>query len=420
MTAPSLWRNRPFRRLWLGQTISQFGDRISELALPLIAVTLLGAGAQEVGVLTAAVWLPNITALVVGAWVDRRTRKRRLLVIADLARAATLLTVPAAYLLGALTLTQLYVVAVLTGLGQVLFGTAYQAFYVAIVPQQSYVDAGSKLSVSRAASFVAGPAVGGFLVQLITAPFAVVADALSFLGSALLVGRIPVATTAAAPPGPSLRGLVADGLRLVFRQPVLRACLLGTTTINLFSFIANAILVLYANRTLHLSPAFIGLAFGTGAIGGIIGAALAPRVSRWIGVGWSATVGAFLFPAPLGAMALATGPHWTAAAVLASMEMLSGIGVMLLDVNLNAIILRSAPGDALGRQAGAYTAVNYGIRPLGALAGGWLGTVLGLRPTLVIAGVGGALSVLFLIASPVRLIRTLDVPEPRESVRMDA
>jgi MFS family permease len=416
----SLWRNGSFRSLWIGETVSQFGDRITELALPLMAVTMLGASAVQVGVLTAAVWLPNLLALVVGAWVDRRTRKRRLLVLADLARALTLLTIPVAYLLGALSLPQLYLVAILTGAGQVLFGTAYQSFFVALVPPESYVDAGSRLSLSRAASFVVGPALGGFLVQVFSAPFAILADALSFLGSALLIGRIPVPRTEAAPEGPSMASLIRDGLRLVFRHPVLRASLFCTTTINFFTLMANAIVILYASRSLGLSAATIGLTFGIGAMGAVAGASLAPRISRRVGVGRTATIGAVLFPAPLAVMALATGPHWAEAALLAAMELLSGIGVMLMDVNLNAVILQAAPGDALGRQAGAYSAVNYGVRPLGALAGGWLGTVLGLRPTLVIAGLGGALAVVFLVASPVPRISRLDVPEEAASATIGA
>src|SRR5215831_16795783 len=181
----SLWRNKGFRTFWLGDTISQFGDRISELALPLIAVTLLGAGATGVGVLTAAIWAPNLLAILIGAWVDQRPVKRRLMIIANLLRAAALVSVPLAYALGWLSLGQLIVVGLATGVGQVLFSMAYQTFYVSLVPKQSYVDANSKLSMTRGVSFFAGPAVAGGLIQLLTAPFAVLADVVSFLSSAL-------------------------------------------------------------------------------------------------------------------------------------------------------------------------------------------------------------------------------------------
>lgn len=165
----SLWRDQRFRRFWAGQSISQFGDRITELALPLIAVGALHASANEVAWLTALIWTPNLLAIVLGAWVDDRVHKRRLMVVADLVRAAVLLSLPAAYLLGAVTLSQLYAVALLTGAAGVLFNTAYPPFFTHLVPRSSYVDANSKLSSSRSASYVAGPAIGGALVQALTA-----------------------------------------------------------------------------------------------------------------------------------------------------------------------------------------------------------------------------------------------------------
>ncbi|MFG2050454.1 MFS transporter [Micromonospora sp. NPDC048935] len=405
---PALFRDRRFRTFWLGQTISDFGDRISELALPLIAVTLLAATPVQVSVLTALIWLPNLLGLFLGAWVDQRTHKRRLLIIADLGRGAVLLSLPVAYLFGAVTLSQLYLVALLTGFGAVLFAMARQAFFVALVPRSAYVDANSKLSMSRSLSFIAGPAVGGGLVQALSAPVAIVVDAVSFLGSALLLSRIPVTEVPPPPRRTSTLGLVRDGLVLVLRHPVLRAALGCTSTVNFFTFIAGALLVLYASRELDLSAGAIGIALGFGAIGGFIGAALAPRVSRAIGLGRTAMIGAVLFPAPLALTALVSGPTWTKVAMLAAIELVSSVGVMLMDVNLNALLIAVTPADALGRRAGAYSAVNYGIRPLGALVGGALGTTIGLRPTLAIAGLGGVLAVLWLLASPVRHIQTLD------------
>ncbi|MFF5056066.1 MFS transporter [Micromonospora sp. NPDC000663] len=405
---PALHRDRRFRTFWIGETISQFGDRISELALPLIAVTLLAATPVQVSVLTALIWLPNLLGLFLGAWVDQRTHKRRLLIIADLIRAAVLFSLPVAYLFDAITLTQLYLVALLTGVGAVLFAMAHQAFFVALVPRSAYVDANSKLSMSRSLSFIAGPAVGGGLVQALSAPVAIVVDAVSFLGSALLLGRIPVTESPPPPSQSSTLRLVREGLVLVLRHPVLRAALGCTTTVNFFTFITAALLVLYASNDLHLSAGAIGVALGVGALGGLAGAALAPRVSRAIGLGRTAMIGAVLFPAPLALTALIAGPTWAKVATLAAIELVSSVGVMLMDVNLNALIAAVTPDDARGRRAGAYSAVNYGIRPLGALVGGALGTTIGLRPTLAVAGLGGTLAVLWLLASPVRHIANLD------------
>ncbi|MEV3997312.1 MFS transporter [Streptomyces halstedii] len=411
VAAISLWRDRRFRRFWAGQSVSQFGDRITELALPLIAVSALNASANQVAWLTALIWTPNLLAIILGAWVDQRARKRRLMVLADLVRAVVLLSVPVAYLLGAVTLGQLYAVALLTGAAGVLFNTAYPPFFVRLVPRASYVDANSKLSATRSASYVVGPAVGGALIQVLTAPVTLVVDALTFLASAVLVGRVPVDEPPSAPGDPAAPPLwrrAREGLTFVVRHPVLRAALSCAATVNFFSFVAGSgLLVLFANRTLGLSAGAIGIAFGVGATGSLLGAVLAPKISRRIGVGRCICVGAVLFPAPTALVAAADGPLWLRAGALAAAEFLAGFGVMLFDVNLNSLQAAVIPDGMRSRVAGAYGTINYGVRPLGAVVGGLLATFVGLRPTLLVAAVGGALSLLWLLPSPIPGIRSL-------------
>nr|WTB31726.1 MFS transporter [Streptomyces sp. NBC_00830] len=409
--AISLWRDRRFRRFWAGQSVSQFGDRITELALPLIAISALNASANQVAWLTALIWTPNLLAIFLGAWVDHRAHKRRLMILADLVRAAVLLSVPAAYLLAAVTLGQLYAVALLMGTAGVLFNTAYPPFFVGLVPRASYVDANSKLSASRSASYVAGPAIGGALVQALTAPVTVVVDALTFLVSAVLVGRVSVDEPPAASgnaAAPSLLQRAREGLSFVVRHPVLRATLGCAATVNYFTFVAGSgLIVLFANRSLGLSAGAIGIAFGIGATGSLFGAVSAPKVSRRFGVGRSIVVGAVLFPAPIAIAAAAGGPLWLRAGALAAAEFLSGFGVMLFDVNLNSLQAAVIPDGMRSRVAGAYSTINYGIRPVGAIVGGLLATLIGLRATLLIAAVGGALSLLWLLPSPIPRIRSL-------------
>ncbi|WP_079178346.1 MFS transporter [Streptomyces mangrovisoli] len=412
-----LWRDGRFARFWAGQTVSQFGDRISELALPLVAVGTLHAGAAQVSRLTALAWAPSLLGLVLGAWVDRSPSKRRLMVAADLLSACTLLSLPVAALCGAVTLGQLYVMALLTGTAGVVFGTACSSYFVRLVPPSAYVDANSKLSAGRSASFVAGPAIGGWLVQVLTAPVAVLADALSFLASAFLVGRTRVIEPAPEAAGPSLLRRAREGLVLVVRDPVLRACLGCTTTVNFFTLLAgNGLLVLFATRTLGLTPGVIGLALGGGAVGGLCGALAAPAIARLIGVGRSGAVGAVLFPAPLALICAATGPLGARAGMLGAVEFLSAFGVMLLDVNLNSVIASAVPDALRSRVTGAYVTVNYGIRPLGALTGGALAGTLGLRGVFTVAAVGGALSVLWLLPSPVPGLRTAAQAAPPSAV----
>ncbi len=408
-----LWRDRRFRSFWAGQTISQFGDRITDLAIPLIAVSALQATAWQVSWLTALVWTPSLLALWLGSWIDQQTRQRRIMVTADLLRAAALITIPIAHLAGVVTLTQLYVVVLVTGFGGVLFNTTYSAFFVHLVQPESYLDASSKLSATRSASNIGGPAIAGLLVRAFTAPIALAADAISFLASAVLVRRAAPATTSS--PGrhdgePGQWQRIRAGMSLVVGHPVLRASLFASTTINFFSFLtASGLTVLYANRTLGLTPAVIGLAFGIGSVGALIGAVAAPAIARRLGVGRAIALGSVLFPAPIALLAAAGGPVWVRAGVLAAAEFLSGIGVMLYDVNLNALNIAVTPDGMRARVAGAYSTVNYGIRPLAAILGGVLATALGLRPTLIIAAAGGTLSILWILTSPIPQHRRIAV-----------
>lgn len=408
----SLWRDGRFVRYWASSAVSQFGDRVSEVAVPLVAVTVLDASAGQVAVLTALAWAPNLLALVLGAWVDGRTRKRRLLVLMDLVRAVVLLSLPVAHIWGNITLGQLYAVVLIAGLAGVVAGCAWQPLFTRIVPRSSYVAANSTFSAARSASFVAGPAVGGGLVQALSAPVAVLADALSFVVSALLLGRAPVDEPApAARSGTAGLALLRDareGLLFVLRQPVLRAGLGCTTTINFFTFLAGTgMVVLFADRELRLSPGAIGLTLGIGATGSLLGALTAPWLSRRIGVGRCVAVGAVLFPAPFALAAVAGGPAWAGALLLGAAQFLVGLGVMWFDVPLNSLQAAVTPDALRSRVVGAYSTVNYGIRPLGAVVGGVLATTVGLRTTFVVVAAGGVLSVLWLLPSPVPGIRRL-------------
>jgi len=406
--ARSLWRDRRFLRFWSGQAVSQFGDRVTELAMPLIAATTLRASASEVAVLTALLWTPNLAALVLGAWADQHARKRRLMVAADLVRAVVLLSLPVAAAAGAVTLGQLYAVALVTGTAKVVFNTSYPSFFAHLVPKASYLDANGKLNTTLSASYVAGPAIGGALVQAVGAPVAVIADAASFLASAFLVGGIRTQEPPVTGPAP-LRRRVRDGMTYIARDPVLRVTLGCATTVNFFTFVAGTgLVVLFATRVLRLSAGGLGLALAIGATGSLVGAVIAPSLSRRWGIGPSIAAGAFLFPAPIAIAAVASGPLWVRGGALALSEFLAGIGLMLFDININSLQAAVIHDGIRSRVSGAYSTLNYGIRPLGALAGGILATAIGLRPTLLAAAAGGALSVLWLVFSPVLRIRALD------------
>jgi MFS family permease len=406
--APPLLRERTFRRYWTGQTISLFGDQVSILALPLTAILVLHAGAEQTGYLTAAGLAPSLLfSILAGDWVDRRGHRRRVMLSADIARAALLASIPIAYAFGALTFAQLYAVAFAVGCASVLFSVAQSTVFASIVGPEDYVDANSLIHGSRALSFVGGQSAGGILVQLLSAPGAIVIDAVSYLGSALFLRRIHPEEPATAAGG---RGHLSEGVRFIAHSPVVRALLGATATINIFGFVIAAIFVLYATLDLGVSPGELGLVLGAGAVGAVIGAALTSRVSHRLGVGRTFTLSCILFPAPFILLPLAFGAAKPVIlGLLFAAEFGSGVGVVMLDITIGAILTASIPAQLRARVSGAYSTINYGLRPVGALLGGALGTTLGLRPTMWIASIAGLAGVLWLLPSPVPHLRTLQV-----------
>jgi Na+/melibiose symporter-like transporter len=408
----NLWRDRQFRTFWSAQGVSEFGDRITELALPLIAVTLLGATPGQVGLLTAAVWLPNIASLFIGTWVDQRRQKRSLMIAADLSRLVVLLSLPLAYWLDVLTLGQLYLIAILAGTAHVVFNTAYASFFVRLVSRDQYLEANSKLSATRSISFMAGPAAGGVLIQWLTAPVAVVVDAASFAFSALQLSRLKTPIVEPEAATESLLQRAWAGMRYLVRHPYLRASLGSATTVNFFNFIGSALLILFASRDLGLPAGIIGLAFGIGASGGLLGALAAPPLTRMIGAGPLIAIGAVVFPGAIAIAAVAAGPIWVRAAALAAAEFVGAFAVMCFDVPLNALQAAVTDEQVRSRVSGAFSSINYGVRPVGAVVGGLLGTWLGVRETLLISSVGGLIAVIWLIRSPIIHVRALEGLEP--------
>ena len=405
---PALLReNRPFRTFFLGQSVSLLGDQVTLIALPLVGVLVLDASPAQMGYLAAAALLPNLLfSLHAGAWVDRRGRRRQTMIAADLARAALLVSIPIAYWLDALTFAQLYLVGFLTGLASVFFFVSYSTLFVSLVPRERYVEASSLLNGTRAASFVAGVSLGGLLVQILTAPVALVADSASFVYSALALTRIkPVEP----PTEVAERGHLVAGLRYVFGSPTMRSGLGATATINFFNFVFFALFVLYATRYLDVKPGLLGVVLGAGAVGWLIGAVLTGRIVRRIGVGPAFLIGCIAFPAPLLLVPLAGGGH-SRGVVLAFLflaEFGSGFGVMMLDISFGAISAALVPDRLRARVSGSFNVVNYGVRPVGAFLGGVLGSTIGVRETLWIAAIGALAGFVWLLPSPIPALKEL-------------
>ncbi|MHB1417673.1 MAG: MFS transporter, partial [Chloroflexota bacterium] len=284
-----LWRHRNFLKLWTGQSVSQLGSQITLLALPLTAALLLNASPLEMGFLSAVEMAPFLLiGLPAGVWVDRWPR-RPVLIAGDVGRAVVLVTVPVGYLVGLLTMAQLYVVAFISGILTVFFDVAYMSYLPSLVERDQLIEGNSKMETTRAAAEVAGPGLAGTLVDLLSAPLAIAFDALSFIVSAIFVWNIRTDESAALGARAGKRnGLwveVGEGLRYVAMHPLLRSIAGCTATSNLFSSAFGPIYILFAVRELGLEPATIGFIFAVGNVGFLVGASLASRVADRLGLG---------------------------------------------------------------------------------------------------------------------------------------
>lgn len=407
---PSLWRSQPFRRFWAGNAVSSFGDQITSLALPFIAVTELDATPFHVGLLTAALWAPSLLALFIGTWVDAFRQRRQLLILANMVQASALTTVPIAFLVGGLSMPVLYACALALGLGGVLFDSAYPSFFVQLVRRDQYVPANSALSSTLGVASVGGPAVAGALIQALGAPFAILADAVSFVFSAIVIGavRVRVRDTGAEAQEPEPFGRrLAMGVMYLRHHAILRASLFASATMNLASLAIQALLVLYATRALGLGPAEIGVALGVGAAGGLIGAVTAVPLSNHIGNGRAIALGVALNALPYLALPLASAHHFNGFVALCVAEAVSSWAIMQFDVNNNSLRAAVTQDDMRARVSGAYSTVNYGIRPIGAFAAGVVASGTGAGAVIAVAACVGSLAVLWLLPSPILRVRRI-------------
>jgi MFS family permease len=392
--------HRDFLLLWSAQGISAVGSRITRTALPMVAILAVGASAIDLGLLSVALTLPGVAiALLAGGWVDRHRRKP-LLVAADLLRAAALLAIPVAALSGRLDLPLLYSVAVIVGACSVLFTVADHVFITDLVARKRLLEANGKREAVDAIAEISGPAIGGALVALLTAPIAIAADAATFVGSALLIGRIRrrerIAATARS------ASLIADlrrGLHVVWRDRAIRALFLATATLTLcFSFMAS-LYTLYALRDLLITPAELGVVIGCGGIGGLAGAGLAgPTAQRW-GVRRT-LIGALLLGGAMQVLVpLAPPVPAVAISFLVATQLVGDGALTVYLVNETTLRQRLLPADALGRAAATWTVATGVLTPTGALAGAALAEAIGMRPTLWLLPFAGALAALWLIAA---------------------
>ena len=397
------WRDPDFVRFWAGESISLVGSQVTALALPLTAVLLLGATPAQMGMLVAFGYMPFLAiTLPAGVWIDRR-RRRPVLIVANLCRASIVAIVPIAAVLGVLRIEWLYVIAFAAGLFTVAFEVGFLAYVPSLVPRDQLTTANGRLQASASAAQVGGPGLAGILVSMLGAPLALLVDAASYLVSAVSLATIQrrELEPAMGTKRKDMIGEVREGLRMTFGHPVLRAFAAEAATYNALWQIVEVLLILYLTRTFGLDAATIGVLFAVAAVGSLVGSLLAGPLAARLGLG-PTIVGSMVVgcAAPI-LMPLATGPAPLALVMLGAAMFLGSLGVGVSNVHVVSIRQTVTPAHLLGRMNASYRTVVWGAIPIGALFGGALGELIGLRAAIAVASVGLLFVPLWVIRSPV-------------------
>ncbi|MFI1933785.1 MFS transporter [Streptomyces sp. NPDC020328] len=418
---PGLWRDADFRRLWAGQTASQLGEHTTLVVLPLFAVLTLDAGAGQLGVLLAVGQAPILLlSLLAGAWVDR-WRARTVMVLTDAARSVALGAAAVAGIFGLLGLPALFVVAFTVGALSVLFDVAYQASLVRMVRRDQLVQGNSALEGSRSAAQIGGPALGGALVSLLSAPVAAAAGALFFAVSFVSLRRIrrPEAAPECVAPvterperAAPVRRRILEGVRFIATNACLRAVCLASAAFQFSLAATMTVYLLFLPRELHLTGVTVGLVLAATGPGALLGSVLAARLPGRFGHGVVLVSAAVLGN---GALLCVPALHGSSAATVLALlaaNLVFGTFSQLVNVTVMAVRQAATPDGMQGRAAATITFVGMGFTPLGSLLGGLLAQEWGLRTGLLVAAAGMMLSPVLMAASPLaRLGRVLPAPQ---------
>ncbi len=409
-----LWLNRDFRKLWGSLTIVHFGGQVTFLALPLTAALVLNASPFEVGVLTALEALPYpIFGLFAGVLVDR-ARKLPVIIACDVGRGLALLAIPIAAWLDILTMGTLYVVGFLIGLLTVIGWPAYQVFMTQRVGRENLVEANAKIGVADSAAQLVGPGLAGALIQWLTAPFAILLDAMCFFFSAWMLRGIPAAASDPPKGAPrSVRSEIAEGLRVIWRNPTLRALVWGIGTWQVFRHAFIAIVVLFGARELGFSAGHVGALFMVAGLGSLAAAGATSRLNKRFGMGPTMLGGICGTGIAWLVMGSSTGSYWVASLAFGGGLFLLDLSAMVFFINYLTLRQSVTPDRLLGRVTATMICLTVATAPLGGLAGGWIGEHFGLRAAMLFAGVGALLlAPLMTWLSPLALMR--EMPGPQE------
>ena len=410
----NLWRHRDFTRFWFSDTVSQFGSQFSGFALPVLAVLSFNATPLDIGIITALAIIPYpVLGLFVGVWADR-FRKRRIMVVCNFGRMLTLASVPIGYVLGTLSLAQLFAVALVTGLFSVFFDISYQAYLPILVDRGDLIEGNQKLQLSASGAQVAGPGIAGFVYQAIGGAFTVAADSIGYLVSAVTLLSVKKDEQPKVrndqDPAPDFFAEMREGIEVVLGNRYLRMIAGCTATSNLGTNMVQAVLTIFALRTLRFTTTELGLVGSIGAVGFLAGVLVVTRFTARVGLGRIlalsiAVPGAFVF------LPLATLGY--PFLVLAAVSFVVGLSVPAY--NVNQISLRQAitPDRLQGRMNATMRTIVWGTIPVGSLLGGLLGNNVGVVDTMYVGGAIAGLASVWIALGPVMNLR--EQPEPVQS-----
>lgn len=406
--AAALNRNPDFLKLWSAQAIAEFGARITREGLPIAAVLVLAAGPQALGLLSAVRSAAGLAVgLTLGGFIDRRPR-RGLMIGMDLLRAAALVTIPVAALMGWLSLAQIFVVGAVVAAASALFAIAAHAYLPGLIAKAELTEGNARLSATESVAEVGGPALAGVLFQWLTAPAAIALNAVTYAASAALLGAIgkPEPPPEPEPPATLLKDL-RTGAGAAWSEPRVRALLLMGAVMTLFGSFFAATYVVFALQTLGLTPSLLGLTIAAGGAGALAGSVAAGPLSRALGAGPAILLGFFGWAAANVLIPLAPADPVLGTAVLVTAQIL-GDGLAVAAMVLAASLRQSlAPQNLLGRVGATFHAAEGAAGIAGALAGGLLAAQLGLRGAMFVAVAGMALAPLIGVLSPLRGVRKI-------------
>ena len=404
----TLWRNGDFCKFWAAQTISVGGSGMTQVALPLTAVLILQASPAQMGLLGALEFVPFIlVSLFAGVWVDRLPR-RPILMGTNIGRALLLGSIPLVITLGVLRIEYLYTIVFLTGVLTVFFDVSYQAFLPSLVKSEQLVEGNSKIQASNSIAQMAGHSLAGGLVELITAPFVILLDAISFLFSTLFLYRIRMVESFPVNCG-QRRNIwqgILEGLQLILRNPLLFSITGSTSTDNFFYSMMMSVYLIYLTRDLGINPSIFGLILGITSVGSLVGALLVNRLLRRWGLG--ATIVGSQIIGGLGFLLIpvANGSAFVIILFLVTASFLTGLTNMTYNIPQVSLRQTIVPIRLQGRLNATVRFIVWGTMPLGSLMGGFLGEIIGLRPTLFVGAIGALLAFLWVFLSPVRTLST--------------